>query len=155
MTSEVESPLQVRPATSRDIAQLMRIRADVTENRLSDPASVGEDDYARFIAAECCWVWKEDRVVFGFSAVDLEAGWLWALFVRPQAWGRGIGRALLEAAVRRARERDLRRLRLTTAKGTRAERVYRRAGWRPAGEDLAGDLILVRDLWPNRASKPY
>jgi GNAT superfamily N-acetyltransferase len=128
----------------------MRIRAEVAENRLTDPASVGEDAYARFIAAGCCWVWDDDRTVLGFSAVDLEAGSLWALFVRPQASGRGIGRALLEAAVRRARECNLCRLRLTTAKGTRAERVYRTAGWRPAGEDASGDLILIRDIRPNR-----
>ena len=145
MTSADDFPHQLRLATSADIAQLARIRAEVAENRLADPARVREEDYARFIAARCCWVWEEDGAVLGFSALDIEAGLLWALFVRPGATGRGIGRALLDEASRLASRSGLRRLRLTTARGTRAERVYRAAGWRPAGEEESGDLILVRD----------
>jgi GNAT superfamily N-acetyltransferase len=138
--------VSVRTAVSGDIPALIAIRGAVEENRLADPASITEGDYAPFVAAGCCWLWEEDGRALGFSALDLKQGSLWALFVAPGAHGRGIGRALLGAAVARARAEGLQALTLTTARGTRAERFYRAAGWLPAGGAENGDLRFILTL---------
>lgn len=132
----------VRPARESDIPRLMAIRAGVTENRLSDPATVTAPDYLPYIAAEALWVWEEHEAILGFAAIDTGASLLWALFVSPEATGRGIGPALLAQAVGQARAAGLTELRLATAPGTRAERLYRRTGWAETGRDPSGDLLM-------------
>ena len=53
--------------------------------------------------------------------------------VRADMRGRGVGRALLEAAVERARELDLTLLWLSTHAGTDSDRIYERLGWTRMG----------------------
>jgi len=61
-------------------------------------------------------------------------GNLFALFVEEAYEGRGIGRAFFKRAVEVLNDAGCpRRWWLTTWPGTRAERFYRRAGWRPTG----------------------
>ncbi len=55
------------------------------------------------------------------------------LAVRADRRGEGVGRALLEAVVDRARELGLLLLWLTTHEGTGADRVYTRLGWTRSG----------------------
>jgi acetyltransferase len=55
------------------------------------------------------------------------------LVVGADQRGRGIGRALLEAAVERARELGLGLLWLTTHEATGADQVYQRLGWTRLG----------------------
>ena len=61
------------------------------------------------------------------------------LVVRGDRRGSGIGRALVEAAVERARAAGLRLVWLTTHEGTVADRFYERLGWTRSGviEDWA------------------
>ena len=70
--------------------------------------------------------------------------------------GRGLGRALLEAAAERARSLGLTLLWLTTHAGTDADRIYERCGWtrlgvipgyavRPDGS-LAGGVFYYLEL---------
>ncbi|HEX8215714.1 MAG TPA: GNAT family N-acetyltransferase [Allosphingosinicella sp.] len=127
----------------------MEIRGAVGENRLSDPDMVRRADYVPYVGDQSCWVWEEGDSILGFSALDAANGSLWALFVEPEASGRGVGRALLDKAVAYARTRRLEQISLTTSPGSRAEGVYRAAGWRSAGRAQSGDLILVLSLWPN------
>ena len=62
------------------------------------------------------------------------------LFVAPQARGRGVGSALLEAVLREARWRGLDEVRLAVADGNpRARALYERHGFLPAER---------ADLWP-------
>jgi GNAT superfamily N-acetyltransferase len=44
------------------------------------------------------WVWDENSALIGISAANGDTGWIWALFVRPEHEGRGIGQALFAAA---------------------------------------------------------
>jgi GNAT superfamily N-acetyltransferase len=55
------------------------------------------------------------------------------LAVRADARGRGLGRALMERAVERARELGFTLLWLTTHVDTTADRFYRRLGWTRMG----------------------
>lgn len=112
------------------------------ENRLSDPHSIAAPDYEPYIADGRCWVAEEPRAILGFAALDAAAASVWVLFVAPQAEGRGAGRLLLDTLVAEARRRTLPELRLTTAHGTRAERLYRAAGWSVAGREPDGTLLL-------------
>lgn len=134
--------VRIRPARESDIPRLMTIRAAVAENRLSDTAAVTAPDYFPYIAGGTLWVWEENGTLLGFAAVDPAESLLWALFVAPEASGRGIGPALVAHAVNQARAAGLAELRLATAPGTRAERLYRRTGWRETGRDPSGDLLM-------------
>jgi GNAT superfamily N-acetyltransferase len=78
------------------------------------------------------------------------------LAVRGDRRGEGLGRALLEAAVERARVMGLRLLWLTTHEGTESDRFYAAVGWsrlgtvpaysaRPGGT-LVGSAFYYREL---------
>ncbi len=63
-----------------------------------------------------------------------EAAGLYAMWVAPDARGRGLGDRLVEAVIRDARERGYRELRLDVADGNRpALRLYRRHGFEASG----------------------
>ena len=140
-------PQAVTPATDRDIPRMAEIRAAVRENRLSDPASVSPGDYRRYIDAGTCWVWRgPDGAIAGFAALDAAAGSVWALFVAPEADGQGGGRLLLAHLVGEARRAGLARLTLETSPGTRAEHIYRAAGWQVTATAPDGTLHLALTL---------
>jgi GNAT superfamily N-acetyltransferase len=63
-----------------------------------------------------------------------DGGELWALYVDPERWGRGIGAALLAAARARLLDLGFRHAVLWVMAGNaRAERFYRSDGWAPDG----------------------
>lgn len=78
------------------------------------------------------------------------------LAVRTDRRGAGVGRALMEAVVERARDLGLRLLWLSTHEDTDADRVYERLGWTRAGVipdyavlpngDLAGNAFYFMRL---------
>ena len=70
-----------------------------------------------------------DRQVVGFAAVV--GGELDGLFVEPDLWGRGIGKALIDAAAHQARRRGL-ALRVIAAPGAR--RFYESCGFSVEGD---------------------
>ena len=136
----------VRPARSADIARLVEIRAAVLENRLTDPSSVAAADYEPYVEDGRCWVAEEDGILIGFSALCAAGASIWALFVVPEAEGRGAGRLLLAVLVDEARRRGLTAVALDTEAGSRAERVYRAAGWSAGAPDGGGMLRMTLAL---------
>ncbi len=70
-----------------------------------------------------------DREIAGFAAVV--GGELDGLFVEPDLWGGGIGRALVDAATHQARTRGLA---LKVIANPRARRFYEHCGFRVEGE---------------------
>ncbi|MGH2374433.1 MAG: GNAT family N-acetyltransferase [Candidatus Methylomirabilaceae bacterium] len=70
---------------------------------------------------------------------------LTGLFVEPEEWGRGYGRALVRAACDVMRARGFRKARLWVAVGNeRARRLYSSEGWRETGR--AGTASDGREL---------
>jgi GNAT superfamily N-acetyltransferase len=68
---------------------------------------------------------------------------VWMLFVHPDWWGRGIGRALHELCVGEMRARGYRHARLWTPTAARPARaLYERVGWRATGAGHAEELGL-------------
>ena len=132
----------IRNATEADIARLVEIRGAVRENQLRDPSRVTIEDYRWFIANPGIFVWEEEGRIVGFSAADPRDGSIWALFMDPAFEGRGFARLLLERACQVLQAAGCDRMWLTTSPGTRAEKFYRKAGWRVAG--LAGDQLVFK-----------
>ncbi|WP_275545867.1 GNAT family N-acetyltransferase [Pseudomonas sp. Marseille-Q0931] len=136
----------LRPATVADIHTLFDIRTSVVQNHLSreqmaelgiTPAALAE----AIDQAPCAWIAELGGVAAGFAMVDLEAGELFALFVRPQAEGHGLGRLLLGAAETALFQHHESIWLITDGhESIRANGFYRRYGW-----ELA-DAVDERDM---------
>lgn len=102
------------------------------------------------------FVSTEDGVVTGWAAIGPRAGdargeaaELYALYVRPDRIGTGVGRRLLEAARSWATERGYRGMELwVLADNVRARQFYARAGFWPDGMERVEeyDGVALRDL---------
>ena len=137
----------MRLAGPADIPRIAAIRAAVRENRLRDPATVTPAMIAEFMdGIGRFWVYEERGRIIGFSAADFRDGHIWALFVEAEHEGRGIGRALLDRACAVLLARGHLEANLATGAGTRAERFYRRDGWREAGRDAQGEISFRKAL---------
>ncbi|HWO71605.1 MAG TPA: GNAT family N-acetyltransferase [Actinomycetota bacterium] len=88
------------------------------------------------------WVAERDGRVVGFCVTgpsedaDADRGTaeVYAIYLRPEVVGTGVGRRLFEHAVEDLRRRGFRRATLWVLEANeRARRFYERAGWRPDG----------------------
>lgn len=138
--------MRIRAARSADVEALHDLRSRVAENVLSDPARVTESSYLPYLADGAAWVAETDGGIAGFAILDLQDASVWALFVAPEAEGRGIGRALHARLIEEATGRGFAGLTLRTAPGTRAERFYTEAGWTRAGTTRTGELSFEKKL---------
>lgn len=150
-----QSPIPVRSATVADIAEMHRVRTSVRENRLGDPAWIQPRDYEAMLTEHGRgWVAEADGRIAGFAVADRSRMNVWALFVDPDAEGRGVGRRLHEAMMEWFfAAAGAERVWLSTDPGTRAERFYQAAGWRYAGPEPNGEARyeLSREQWSQRA----
>ena len=92
--------MQFRLATVADIDAIFVVRFAVKENVLSNPARVTREmciDYLDKLGRG--WVCEVEGRVVGFSYAARADHSIWALFVLPDFEGRGVGKALLNAAV--------------------------------------------------------
>jgi len=122
------------------------LRMSVAENRLVDPGRVTEACYRLYLAQGGAWVAETQSGLGGFAILDVAGASVWALFVAPEAGGKGVGRALHARLLEGAAEHGLTRITLSTAPFTRAERFYSEAGWTRAGTTEAGELGFERIL---------
>lgn len=103
------------------------------------------------------WVVEEDGVVRGFAATRPSrdedaapgAGEVNSIYLAPEAWGRGLGRTLLERATDDLRGRGYDPLILWVIEANaRGRRFYERAGWHPDGarQPIDFDGLLVDEI---------
>jgi GNAT superfamily N-acetyltransferase len=137
----------IRKATTADGPRITAVRNAVRENRLGQANAARVDETARWIYDNgTFWVWEEDGAVQGFAVADARDGTIFGLFVHPDYEGRGIARALLPLACNDLREAGFSTASLTTDAGTRADRFYRRDGWREIGRQEDGQVIFQKEL---------
>lgn len=136
-----EKSINIRQALPADIPQIQLVRNAVTENVLSDPGLVTDQDCEEFLALRGRgWVCEVADQIVGFSIVDLQDNNVWALFVRPGFDQRGIGRQLHDTMLDWYFTQTQESLWLGTAPGTRAEAFYRKAGWEETGLHGKGEI---------------
>lgn len=136
--------VRLRQAGAADIPGLWRVRYAVRENRLAPGRISDEEVRAEIEDSGRGWVVEStaDGEILGFAIGNARSANIWALFVLPEAQGRGYGALLHDAMVEWLWAQGLDRLWLTTGPGTPAEAFYKRRGWREAGCIGNGDLRL-------------
>ena len=83
-----------------------RVRQAVVENRLFGAGGINERSYAPYVLAADAWVGEIDGEVAGFAALNAADRSVWALFVHPAAEAAGLGKALHDRLLERARESE-------------------------------------------------
>ena len=110
------------------------------ENRLVSTVITDEDVRTAIENTGRGWIVEQEGEVVAFAIGNAVNGNIWALFVRPEAEGRGYGRQLHDTMVDWLWTAGLDRLWLTTEPGTRAQRFYEAAGWQLTGPADRGEL---------------
>ncbi len=130
-----------REAELRDIKGLMDVRMSVKENMLNTPALVTDEICADYLTGRGKgWLCETDNRVVGFAIADLVDNSIWALFVRPEYEGKGIGKALQTIMLNWYFKQGKQSVWLTTALNTRAEKFYRMTGWKETGYTKTGEI---------------
>jgi GNAT superfamily N-acetyltransferase len=147
-----------REATIADVKQIQVVRNSVTENTLSDPNLVTDEDCVTFITSRGKgWVCEIDNKIVGFAIADLVDDNIWALFIHPDFEGRRIGRKLHDIMLDWYFSTGKNHVWLGTAPNTRAEGFYRKSGWNAAGMHGKNEIKfeMTGKDWQNiKASKP-
>ncbi|HEX7083608.1 MAG TPA: GNAT family N-acetyltransferase [Gaiellaceae bacterium] len=141
----------VRPATGNDACAIARVQERSWQQAYRHVFPPADLDRGGFIDPE---LWRQrleeppggwttlvaelDRGLAGFvcsgpSRDQRATGEVYALYVDPDAWGHGAGRALLAEAERRLAQRYRAATLWVLDDNPRARRFYEIAGWRPDG----------------------
>jgi ribosomal protein S18 acetylase RimI-like enzyme len=124
-----------REATIADIPQMQIVRHLVKENVLSNPVLVTDEDCKNYITNKGKgWVCEVNNFIIGFSIADLVDKNIWALFVHPEFERKGIGKKLHDTMLTWYFNQTRETVWLSTAPNTRAEKFYRKAGWKDVGK---------------------
>lgn len=137
----------LREARLTDIPQMQRVRVSVKENTLSNPGLIKEKDYREYLSERGKgWLYEEDNVVVGFAIIDRVDNNVWALFIHPVSERKGIGRSLHKAMLDWYFSKTSDTIWLSTAPYTRAEKFYRKAGWKQNGFQPNGEIRFEMNI---------
>ncbi|GAA3972123.1 hypothetical protein GCM10022246_25620 [Pedobacter ginsengiterrae] len=142
-----------REATTSDIPQIQIVRHTVKENTLSDPALVTDADCEEFVTQRGKgWVCEIEEEIVGFSIVDLKEHNIWALFLRPEFEGKGIGKELHRLMMDWYFDQTKEKVWLGTAPNTKAEKFYELQGWKNVGRVNKGEVKFEMNYedWVNK-----
>ena len=148
--------MKYREAKIEDIKQIQIVRHSVKENVLSNTDLVTDDDCKEFLTKRGKgWVCEIDGLIAGFAIADLKNNNIWALFLKPEFEGRGIGRQLHELMLDWYFSNGKENVWLGTSQNTRAENFYRKMGWTETG--LHGDdeikFEMTREDWLEKKNR--
>ncbi|SMO53988.1 GNAT family N-acetyltransferase [Solitalea koreensis] len=132
-----------REAKPSDFKELHAIRMSVKENVLSNPSLITAEDYEYHVSVlGKGWVCEIDHIIIGFSIVNLLKNNIWALFVRPEYEGLGVGKQLHDTMLNWYFSQTKAAVWLSTQPNSRADGFYRKSGWKATGKDSHGDTIF-------------
>lgn len=143
--------IRIRIATSSDIDDLFDIRTSVRENYQSreelaalgvTPASIA----TMLASSSRAWIAEVDTRPAAFAMADAEQATVFAMFVRPEYEGRGLGRLLMREAENWLFSQGLPEIWLLTGSDARlrAHGFYQRLGWSPVGVHPDGQIKYVK-----------
>ncbi len=136
-----------REAEIRDIKQIQLVRNSVTENVLSNPALVSDADCEEFLTQRGKgWICEIEARLVGFAIADLKENNIWALFIHPEYEGKGIGSKLHDMMLDWYFRQGKKVVWLGTAPRTKAERFYRKHGWKETGTHGKGEIKFEMTL---------
>jgi L-amino acid N-acyltransferase YncA len=156
--ASVDTDLVIRPASEADLPAVARIHVDgwrwayrgLVPDRLLDSLSVDRREEmwrqssARRVPGWELFVAERDGEVIGFigcgPASDDDAeertGEVYAIYLRPDVVGTGVGRDLFARATKHLQESGFRQATLwVLADNARTRRFYEIAGWKPDGSE--------------------
>ena len=141
-----DAPLPLlRQAIVADIPGIWKVRYSVTENTLT-PGRISDEDCRREIEdTGRGWVVVNDGQIQAFAIGNGQTGNVWAMFVHPEAQGRGFGSQLHDAMLAWFRTQPVRRLWLTTGATTKARSFYERRGWHCVGSAGTTEVRYERE----------
>jgi len=123
-----------REAKIEDIKQIQIVRNSVKENTLSNPELVTDLDCENFMFNRGKgWICEIDNQIVGFAVADLKEENIWALFMHPEFEGKGIGKKLQQIMLDWYFLTGKENVWLGTSPNTRAEKFYRKSGWKQNG----------------------
>ncbi|WP_310381751.1 GNAT family N-acetyltransferase [Flavobacterium sp.] len=131
----------IREAVIQDIKQIQLVRNSVTENVLSNPDLVTDQDCKEFLTQRGKgWVCEINNEIVGFSITDLKDNNIWALFLKPEFEKKGIGKQLHDIMLDWYFNKTKNTVWLGTSPKSRAETFYRKAGWTETGIHGKGEI---------------
>jgi len=144
----------IRPTRADDVALLPNVERSAGKAFLSLPdlAWISSDNalsverHLEFIAGGYAWVATEDAVPVGFIGAEKtrDALHIWELAVHLDFQGRGIGRALMDEAMRTAKRDGLPAVTLTTFRDVAwNEPFYRKLGFRTLADAMPQRLQAI------------
>ena len=142
--------MKIRFAEAKDIDRIQVIRNLVKENRLSDPNLVPDKDVEDYMFRRGKgWVCEIDNAIIGFAIADLIENNIWALFVHPDFEKLGAGKKLHDEMMNWYFANTDKPVWLGTAPDTRAEKFYRKAGWKEIGLHGKGEIKfeMTKEDW--------
>lgn len=142
--------MTIREARKDDIKQIQIVRNSVKENTLSNPDFVTDEDCEEFITKRGKgWVCEIDEQIVGFAIADLKENNIWALFIDPKFEKKGIGQLLHKTMLDWYFTQTMEKVWLGTAFNTRAEKFYRKAGWKEVGKHGTKEIKfeMTNDDW--------
>lgn len=145
-----------REARVEDIGEIQRVRHSVKENILSNPQLVTDSDCEEYLTKRGKgWVCEIDGSIVGFAIVDLQEENIWALFLKPEAEGNGIGSHLHHLMLNWYFSTGKEKVWLSTSPGTKAEKFYRNKGWTAAGRHAEDEIMftMTKKNWQNSGTR--
>ncbi|MBO4254471.1 GNAT family N-acetyltransferase [Streptomyces griseorubiginosus] len=143
---------EMRPASAADVDAVAELRAQVMRRDLErlgryDEHRVRQRLRDGFVPAHT-WVIEVGGAFAGCVALRpaQDAHWLEHFYLDPALQGRGIGSAVLSTLLER-HDRDDAPIRLNVLRGSPAQRLYERHGFRVESEDPV-DVFMVREPVP-------
>nr|WP_093389218.1 GNAT family N-acetyltransferase [Rugamonas rubra] len=133
---------------------MSRIRLEVRENILADPARITQQMYLDYLERlGRGWVAEVRGEIAGFCCAASQDASIWALFIAPEHEGRGCAKRLLALAVDWLFELGNDEVRLSTAANTRADRFYAAQGWSRGAQTGATDVQYRVRKAPSKPSQ--